>query len=52
VLLSKDMARSSELDWTKQELRFLDASIDMTGNRIGFVSFPRTGNTMSRGYIE
>lgn len=52
LLLCKDLARNSELDWVKSGLRFLDGSVDLAGNRIGFVSYPRTGNTMTRGYLE
>ena len=52
LLLSKDLARNSELEWASKELRFLDGLDDLTGNRISFVSFPRTGNTMTRGYLE
>jgi len=52
LLLSKDLARNKELDWTQKEMRFLDASETLEGDRIAFLSFPRTGNTMTRKYIE
>jgi len=31
---------------------FLDGSVDLTGNKIAFQSFPRSGNTFLRRYIE
>lgn len=52
ILLSEDLTRNEELSWTKGSLRFLDASVEMDGNRICFASFPRTGNSMTRKYIE
>ena len=52
LLLSKDISRDEELAWASKELRFLDAKVDMTGNRVGFLSFARTGNTMTRNLIE
>ena len=52
VLLSKDPQRNQELEWSKKELRFLDQKGDMLGNRVCFASFPRTGNTMTRNYVE
>ena len=51
ILLSKDLARNAELDWTKDNLRFLDAS-EMIGDRIAFSSWPRTGNSMTRNLVE
>lgn len=52
LLLSRDLERSSELNWTKKELRFLDAAEDLSGDRVAFISHPRTGNTMTRKYVE
>lgn len=52
ILLSKDLAKGDVLNWTKQELRFFDQTVDLTGNRILFASFPRTGNTMTRNFLE
>jgi hypothetical protein len=52
LLQSKDLSRNHELSWTEKSLRFLDATVDMAGHRICFASFPRTGNTMTRKYIE
>lgn len=49
ILLSKDLARNAEIDWA--DLRFLDGA-DSTGDRVLFASFPRTGNTMTRSYVE
>ena len=52
ILLSKDLSRASELDWIDAgELRFLDGE-DMKGNMIAFQSFPRTGNSMLRRFLE
>ena len=34
------------------ENKFLDSKIDMTGNRVCFASFPRTGNTFLRKILE
>ena len=50
--MSKDLTRNEELNWTKKGLRFFDATEDLVGNRIAFLSFPRTGNTMTRKYVE
>jgi hypothetical protein len=52
ILMSKDLSRNEELSWTKASLRFLDASVDMVGNRVCFASYARTGNTMIRKYLE
>lgn len=52
LLLSKDLLRTSELDWAKKGLRFLDATEDLVGDRVAFISYPRTGNTMTRKYVE
>ena len=48
ILLSKDLAREAELDWS---LKYLDGA-DMTGNQVAFQSWPRSGNTMLRRYLE
>jgi len=52
VLLSKDLSRGAELEWANNETRFLDRTVDMDGNRISFCSFPRSGNSMLRKYLE
>ena len=53
LLLSKDLSREKELDWIDSEgYRFLDKSEDMLGNMVAFQSFPRTGNTFLRRYLE
>ena len=52
LLLSKDLSRNAELDWAKDgNFRFLDGA-DMTGNQVAFTSFPRSGNTFLRRYLE
>jgi hypothetical protein len=51
ILLSTDLSRNKELDWSKN-LRFLDKTVDLAGNRICILSYPRTINTMTRTYIE
>ena len=35
-----------------KEPRFLDETVDMTGNRVTFTSFPRSGNSFLRKIIE
>lgn len=53
LLLSKDLSRLRELDWISQEQnRFLDNTVDMTGNRVGLDSFPRSGNSFLRKFLE
>ena len=53
LLLSKDLSRVSELDWISQgPARFLDNSVEMTGNKVGLVSFMRSGNTFLKRFIE
>ena len=52
LLLSKDLARNSELDWVSaKHLRFLDGT-EMLGQQICFQSMPRTGNSFLRRIIE
>jgi len=51
ILLSTDLSRDSELDWTNDGLRFLDGA-DMSKNSVVFQSWPRSGNSMLRRYIE
>ena len=52
LLLSKDLARNSELDWVSaKHLRFLDGA-EMLGQQICFQSVPRTGNAFLRRIIE
>ena len=51
ILLSKDLSRDSELDWTNDGLRFLDGT-DMATDSVVFQSWPRTGNSMLRRYLE
>jgi len=53
LLLSKDLSRLSELDWiSQQNLRFLDGSVDMKGNVVALMSYPRSGNTFLRQFLE
>ena len=54
LLLCKDLKRNNELDWASKQFRFLDAKEDLalTGERICFLSFMRTGNTMTRNFLE
>jgi hypothetical protein len=52
ILLSKDLKRDNELAWIAKASRFLDAKVDMTGDRICLASFPRTGTIMLRKYLE
>ena len=52
LLLSTDLTRISELEWAAKEMRFLDGKVDLADNRIAFVSYPRTGNTMTRTCLE
>ena len=52
LLLSTDLSRNAELDWIKDgSFRFLDAE-DMTGNQVAFSSYPRTGNSFMRRFLE
>ena len=53
LLLSKDLSRNSELQWVdKGEFRFLDGNTNLWGDMIAFQSFPRSGNTFLRRYLE
>ena len=53
ILLSKDLDRAKELDWAENgEYRFLDGKVDLSGNAVAFQSFPRTGNTFLRRFLE
>ena len=52
-MLSKDMSRLHELQKLGEgDPMFLDGSIDMQGDRVAFSSWPRTGNTFLRRFIE
>ena len=52
ILLSKDLSRDRELDWIANgEIRFLDGE-DIGGDKVSFQSFPRSGNTMLRKFLE
>ena len=50
--MSKDLERGQELEWIASgEYRFLDGE-DITGSKIAFQSFPRSGNSMLRKLLE
>lgn len=50
LLTSKDLNRLEELSCLS--LKFLDSSIDMSGQKIAFASYPRTGNSFVRSFLE
>lgn len=52
LLLSKDLTRLDQLRDLGTNNKFLDSAFDMTGNRICFSSYPRSGNTFLRTFIE
>ena len=53
LYLSKDLSRMAELEWlSKGPARFFDNKVDLTGNRIGMASFPRSGNSFLRKFLE
>lgn len=52
LYLSKDLTRLDELRQLGEKCKMLDATVDLSGNRISFASFPRTGNTLLRTLIE
>ena len=54
-LLSKDLSRMDELDWVdREEFRHLDGQVNLykTGDRVSFQSYPRSGNTFLRRFLE
>ena len=53
LLLSTDLSRLSELDWTKEgKCRFLDGSMELGLEKTALMSFPRSGNTLLRRFLE
>ena len=51
--MSKDLSRVRELEWIANEpVRFLDDSVDMNGNKVGLTSFPRSGNSFMKKFLE
>ena len=53
LYLSKDLSRNSEFNWMELENnRFLDGKVDMSEHSVTFSSYPRSGNTFLRRYIE
>ena len=52
LLLSKDISRLDLLTELGSNPKFLDKSVDLSGQNICFASYPRTGNTMLRTFLE
>ena len=54
LLLSKDLTDITKLHEMTADDKcvFLDSSVDLTGNKVAFQSFVRSGNTFLRRYIE
>jgi hypothetical protein len=53
LYLSKDLSRNNEFNWMELENnRFLDGKVDMSEYSVTFSSYPRSGNTFLRRYIE
>ena len=48
--MSKDL--SLDKNFNSEDFRFLDGSVNMTGNRVAFQSFSRSGNTFLRRFME
>ena len=48
--MSKDL--SLDKNFNPENFRFLDGSVDMTGNRVALQSFCRSGNTFLRRFVE
>jgi hypothetical protein len=52
ILLSDDLSRDSELpDTSGKFCQFLDGA-PIKGNQVAFCSYPRSGNSFLRGYLE
>jgi len=53
LLLSKDLTRLKELEWIDERtFRFLDSKVKMDGQKVCFASYPRSGNSFLRRFIE
>ena len=54
LLLSTDQDRYTELQQLTEggKCQFLDGKVDLFGQRVAFQSFPRSGNTFLRSYLE
>ena len=53
ILLSKDLMRQKDIEWIRSgPARFLDNTIDMTGNKVALTSYPRSGNTLVKKFLE
>ena len=51
--LSKDMTRLTEMTALGEGTpKFLDGKVSMDGHRVAFPSFPRTGNSFLRKYLQ
>ncbi len=50
--MSKDFTRLDEYRALVKSEKFLDKKKDITGNRVAFASFPRTGNSFLRKILE
>ena len=47
------MNRVKELDFiANEQQKFLDAKVGMWGNKVGLASFPRSGNSFIRKFLE
>jgi hypothetical protein len=52
ILLSTDLGRDAEIPDTSGKIsQFLDGA-DISGNHVAFASYPRSGNSFLRGYIQ
>lgn len=53
LFLSKDLSRLEELKWIDEgAYNFLDGKVNMEGNRVALASFPRSGNSFLRRFLE
>ena len=54
LLLSKrDRKKEARIQWANEdEFRFLDGNTNLWGDMVAFQSFPRSGNTFLRRYLE
>lgn len=52
-MLGTDLSKDSEFAWiAKERDRFLDKSVSMREHGVAFNSYPRSGNTLLRVYLE